>query len=188
MKNIFELWLEIGVWDKKGKLISRQRGKSRSPLKALLQFLLVQMKQNSVTIKDILGDETSEGSAAVVFAANGAADDASLGIIIGTDTTPVDITDYKLVSPISHGSAAGEMLYQAQQFDADVTVDDPDCTFEMWRNWNNNSGASITVRETGIYIWSKTSKKYCGVRDVPTEINVPNGGGCYVKYTLKITE
>ncbi len=109
------------------------------------------------------------------------------GIVVGSDNTPVDILDYKLGVKIVGGTESGQLIYQEPLFDSDVTVSDPDCTFDMWRNWNNNSGGSVTVRETGIYTWTN-SDFFCIVRDVPTEITVPDGGGCYVKYTPKITE
>ncbi|GAI80495.1 unnamed protein product [marine sediment metagenome] len=142
------------------------------------------------TITDIFGAGQSVTATAQDFNINGMLNEDVHGIVIGTGNTPVDITDYQLVAQIMDGSAAGQMIHNAEAFDATVTVSDPDCTVDTWRNFNNNSGASITVKETGLYCYSSTPTLYylCLVRDVPAEIVVPDGGGCYVKYTAKITE
>jgi len=190
--NLIGFWLEVGAWGGQGRLFHQQQLLSRSPVKQLLQLLLMHMAQASQDVFDIGEIERAGATAnASTFNANGVLGDAERGIVIGTDNTPVDITDKKLVVPIAHGSAATQMIYNAMAFDAAVTVSDPDCTFDMWRNFNNNSGGSIIVKETGIYGQfnaAATPYKACLVRDVPTQITVPDGGGCYVKYTAKITE
>ncbi|MBA7543875.1 hypothetical protein ES705_36217 [subsurface metagenome] len=184
--------LETGAWDAKGKLFHQERILSRSPLKQLLQLLLVQFSTATQDVYDITGVERAGAIAsAQILNANAGIADALRGCVIGTGNTPVDITDKKLVTQIAHGSGATQMIYNAVVFDATVTVSDPDCTFDMWRNFNNNSGGSITVKETGIYaqfMVGASPYQACLVRDVPAEIVVPDGGGCYVKYTPKITE
>lgn len=178
--------LEIGAWDAKGKLFHQERVLSRSPVKQLLQTLLAQFKISiGAYVKDTSGTLRSLTTSPIQVVSN--AGETLWGLVLGTNNTPVDMLDYKLVAQILEGSGAGQLLHQACQFDDDVTVADPDCTFDMWRNFNNNSGASITVKETAVY--AKVSTYYfCIVRDVPTEIVVPDGGGCYIRYTPKITE
>lgn len=179
--------LEVGAWDAKGRLIYQERCPSRSPVKQLLQFILANFCATDLTIKDQGGTNRSSGNLMMSIVATAGAD--YMGTLIGTDNTPVDITDYALVAQIAGGSGAGQMVHQVQEFDATVTVADPDCTFDFWRNFNNNSGASITVKETAVYTRDGSGPWFfCLVRDVPAEIVVPNGGGCYVKYTAKITE
>lgn len=179
-------WLEVGVWDAKGRLIHQQRQLSRSPVKQFLQALLSQFNISiGAVVKDTSGTLRSLMTAYIQVMATAGED--LWGLVLGTDNTPVDILDYKLVAQILEGAGAGQLLHQACNFDADVTVADPDCTFDSWRNFNNNSGASITVKETAIYA-KITTYYFCIVRDVPAQIVVPNGGGCYIKYTAKITE
>ncbi len=179
-------WLELGVWNSEGKLIHQQRQLSRSPLKQFLQALLSQFNISiGSVVKDTSGTLRSLMTAYIQVMSN--AGEVLWGLVLGTDNTPVDMLDYKLITQILEGSGVGQLLHQGCNFDADVTVADPDCTFDCWRNFNNNSGASITVREAAIY--SKiTTFYFCIVRDVPAQIVVPNGGGCYIKYTAKITE
>ena len=184
-----KLLLEIRVWDRNGKTIQRVKQRSRSPVQQLLELLLVQMSNQSQSITDTSGASQSVGQHAQNLFATAAAGGDTRGIVIGTDATAVDMTDHALVAQIAHGSGAAQIVYQVQEWDTVVTVSDPDCTFEMWRNFNNNSGDTITIRETGIYCKATAANLYfCLIRDVPTAIAVPDGGGCYVKYTLKITE
>jgi len=179
-------YLELGVWDRNNKMISQIRTRTRSPVKQFLQILLGQFMAGNITVTDTVGTGRTAGETSVMRILSAVNDD-TYGIVIGTDATAVDITDYQLVAQIAHGAGAGQMIYQGSEIDLDVTVADPDCTFDTWRNYNNNSGASITVKETGIYCLAATF--FFGiVRDVPAEVVVPDGGGCYVKYTPKITE
>lgn len=178
--------LEIGAWDAKGRLFHQKRVLSRSPLKQLLQLLLAQFAISiGEFVKDTSGTLRSITTSYMQVSASAGGTD--WGLVLGTDNTPVDILDYQLVAQIAEGVGEGQLLHQAVQFDTDVTVDDPDCTFDMWRNFNNNSGGSITVKETAVYAKAGTYN-FCIVRDVPAQIVVPNGGGCYVRYTPKITE
>lgn len=187
MPVLIGFWLEIGAWDAEGKLFHRERALSRSPTKQLLQLLLSQFNISiGNVVKDTDGVLQSIMTQYMKVQAN--AGDDNNGLVLGTDNTPVDILDYQLVAQIAEGVGAGQLLHQAVEFDTDVTVADPDCTFDMWRNFNNNSGASITVREAAVYAMAGIAHYFCIVRDVPTEIVVPNGGGCYLKYTPKITE
>ena len=84
------------------------------------------------------------------------------------------------------------MTHQAQTWDTDITIADPDATFSCNRNFNNNSGGTITVRETGIQCVGtrtvSTAADFLMVRDVPTQVAVPNGGACNVAYLFKISE
>lgn len=192
--DILGTYIEVGAWDKAGHIYYQKRERSRSPVKQLLQLILCQMKQSDQTgVKDYLGasytiDFDATGSH---FGCLGGANDDTKGILIGTGSTAVDILDYTIETLIADGSGAGEMLYQLQVYDSDVTVSDPDCTFETYRNYNNNSGDTVTVKETAIQAivpTTVTNKYFLLIRDVPTQVAIPDGGGCYVKYTLQITE
>lgn len=183
-------FLEVGAWDKAGRLYHQQRQRSRSPVQAFLKGLLAHMGEIGVTTTDTGGTPRGVTAHSLNFTIKGALGVDGYGIVIGTDNTVVDITDTKLVAQIMHGSGAGQMIHNAVATDTIITISDPDATFDAWRNFNNNSGASITVRETGMYcgFYAAGSFNFCIVRDVPTQIVVPDGGGCYVKYTAKITE
>lgn len=185
--------IELGAWDRRHRLIQQFREPCRSPIKQFLQILLTQMGAKTITITTVANVGKSvagQTSNAAVFDSTSTVFVDTHGVVVGTGTTAVDITDIKLVTQIADGNLAGELLYNADVYDNDVTVADPNCTFVAYRNFNNNSGGSITVGETGIYgqAGTATAGIFLLFRDVPTALVVPDGGGCYVKYTFKISE
>lgn len=191
----FGALLEIGAWGPDHCIFHQERVPSRSPVKQLLQVLLSLFSYTGIAgVVDTGGiSRTTGGSVFAGFKWQGLVNIAVEGIVVGTGSTIVDILDTKLVTQILHGTGAGQMVHQAQTWPTVVTVVDPNATFETTRNFNNNSGAAITVAETGVYAYYAytglgTQYYFCIFRDVPTSVLVPNGGGCYVTYTLKITE
>jgi len=191
----FGALLEVGLWDRFGNILYQERVPSRSPLKQFLQILL--LLTNPIGFNDPVKDTggtnrtISYGSAYYNKLELSGGASSLYGIVIGTDATAVDILNNALIAQIVAGSGVGQMLYQTSVGSTAVTVADPDATFVWYRNFNNNSGGTITVRETGLYVRSVDgygTGYFCIVRDTPTAVAVPDGGGCYVKYTLKITE
>lgn len=201
MTNI-ELFVSVQVWDRDGNVVQSLREPSRSLVKPFLAILLAQMIATAGSNPNLSGTHNDTGGTArtlhgaigtnqLAYGAVGAVNDDTLGIVIGTGTTAVDITDTALATKIAEGTGSGQMTHQAQTYDGDITISDPDATFETNRDFNNNSGAQITVAETGVYCLAQaagSARKFCMVRDVPTSVDVPDGGGCNVKYTFKISE
>lgn len=180
--------LELGAWDKDHKIIQQFREPSRSPVRAMLDIFICQMGNQAVLVTDTGGTSRSITPNAAAYRINAALADDTHGVVIGTGTTVVDMTDTKLVTQILHGSTSGKMVHNAVVVDATITILDPNATFIAYRNFNNNSGGSITVGETALYSNEVSAWKFCIFRDVPTALAVPDGGGCYVKYSLKISE
>lgn len=192
-QKITTLKVRIKAWDATGHTFHDCEELSGSPLKQFLQLILLRMFGADVANMVERGGTTQTArysNTANMMDATGAAG-AFKGISIGTDNTAVDIEDYTLGSRIAHGTGAGEMLHEAQSYPSDVTTSDPNVTFETSRNFNNNSGVSITIQETAIYAEQDclvASGYFCILRDTPTPVTVPDGGGATVTYTLTITE
>lgn len=190
--ELIGFFLEVGAWDKAGKLYHQERIRSRSPVQAFLKILLVHMTEGvSQSTLDTGGVARLVDDSQNSYWAKAPLNNSIYGIVLGTDATAVDITDHQLAAQIHNGVGAGQMVHNAMVIDGTITIADPDAYFEFYRNFNNNSGGSISVRETGLYCKANitaVSYYFCIVRDVPTLITVPDGGGCYVKYTAKITE
>ena len=163
--------IELGAWDRRHRIVQQFREPSRSPVRAFLDILLAQFLQNAISSTDTGGTVRSYSTYASAYATN-AGSVGTWGVVVGTGTTAVDITDTKLATKILVTIA---------------TVDATSSLFVIYRNFSNNSGGSITVGETAIYC-TTNAWIFCLFRDVPTSLAVPDGGGCYVKYTLKITE
>ena len=196
----FNMTLTVGikVWDAKGRITADFVEESRSLVKVFLAQLLAEMSALSLSgthndVDDNARTRTgTSGNGLTAFRSRGLVSDATEGIVIGTSNTVVDITNTKLVAKIAEGTSSGQMVHAAQTYDTDITIVDPDATFSCNRNFNNNSGGTITVRETGIQCVGtrtvSTAADLLMVRDTPTEVAVPNGGGCNVAYTFQISE
>jgi len=194
-----ELWYKAIVWDCDGKVLSREKSKSRSFLGLWNKMIWTQMTGASypaLMVTDINGSgwPLGVGTSGNNFKMNGGAENTSMGIVIGTSNTPVDISDYRMGALIVQGFGSGQMDYMAMVINASV-VADPDCEFFMSRQMANNSGGLITVRESGVYVMMERSLSPfwtaygCVVRDIFTiPQDVPDGGGITIEYTLRVTE
>jgi hypothetical protein len=114
---------------------------------------------------------------------------AGFGIVVGTGDTAFSVDDYVLATPVAQGTGSGQMSYQA------MTRPVPTYDTKVWttvhsRVLNNNSGGSITIKETGL-VWSgyafeaSASTFYLVERSVlsPT-VDVAAGAQLTVTYTI----
>ncbi|MBA7710747.1 hypothetical protein ES703_119693 [subsurface metagenome] len=189
-----ELWYSIVIRDRHGKIVSRERRKSKSFLRAWNDIICAQVTGASGYLKRIDGDDTrgispfADNFKMTSGYVNGAENEKS--IVVGSGNTAVTISDYALETLIAHGAGAGQLSYQAATVNESI-VSAPNCGFLVERAFVNNSGAEITAREAGIYLRIKGPTYYgfcCGVRDVfGTPQAIPNGGSLSVNYTLRVT-
>ena len=191
------LWYEVIVRDYHGKVISCERGGAHSFLKQWNEFIWYFHCLGTIYPKITTGSATKLDSHDNNFRMNAGEGDASLGIVIGTDNTPVAIDDYAMGAQIAEGYGAGQMHHLANSIATSV-VSPLNCGYLISRIIVNNSGGLITVRESGLY--HQHSYRYgpvayqfyfyssCGVRDVfTTPQDVPDGGSITVNYTLQVT-
>ena len=115
-----------------------------------------------------------------------------VGIVVGTGTNAVAITDYKLQTQIANGDGGSEFIY----FGCWVynhTVGATTASFDVERLFYNDSGGSITVNEIGVYTMTKvtTSPNYanfCVLRDkLSSGVAVADGEWLKVKYTVTVS-
>lgn len=181
-----ELWYSVVVRDRQGKVISRERRRSRSFLKQWNQLVYVQMAQTGLTITDTGGVARSINICATNFNMYGSAGSTISGIVVGTGNTAVTINDYALETQIEEGTGAGQMEHLTCTAAAFV-VAPPSCYFVVSRTIANNSPGVITVREAAIYMKMKTYYG-CATRDVfITPQAVPIGGSITIDWTIKVT-
>jgi hypothetical protein len=190
-----ELWLAAKVTDKNGKLISRQRPrKSHSYVQgwnwAVCAQFLGQYNPSPPLgpVRNTAGGNVNLRTCGSPFRCNAGAGTINIGIRVGTDNTPVAITDYALKAPIGEGTGLGQMEHQAQTFTW-IGVIGSVCSFQTERVIVNNSGAQINVREAAIYImafrYPTTGAEMCASRDLISQ-DVPDGGSITVTYTIRI--
>jgi hypothetical protein len=108
------------------------------------------------------------------------------GIVVGTGTNPVAVSDYNLQTPIAHGTGAGQLSYGSVSVLDGYTVSGSNAYFTLTRTLGNDSGASITINEVG-YIFSSTPGAFLFDRTLPTPYTVENGLGVRVDYKWQIT-
>jgi len=177
--------IELIVEDKDGRVVKHIKKPMDSFVKNV-NWLLNIYDKNAWAVTDVTGANVNvDPITASVLAPAG---EDNYGILVGTGSTAFSITQYSLVSKISHGTGSGQLSYGEQ------SVIDYGNDFEQWqRSFDNNSGADITVYEIGMAC--RTTKLANGTsethyillaRDVITPVTVPNGGRLTVKYKFKI--
>jgi len=181
-----ELWYSVVVRDRYGKVVSRERRKARSLLKAWNQLIYTDMSGVASTITDTGGTPRSVAASVINLNMRGFAGVTNYGIRVGTGTTPVALDDYALEAPIEEGTGAGQMEHRLMYISS-PTVAPPSCYFLVPRFIVNNSPGEITVREAAIYVQMSTFYG-CVARDVfGTPQAVPIGGTITMDWTIQVT-
>ena len=102
------------------------------------------------------------------------ASEDTYGIVVGTSDTAFSGTDTALDSKIDNGTGSGELEYSAMPYSTTIEPNTSGSTTSMTltRRFENNSGASITIKEVGI---QSVNGLLC--RFIPTTpIVIVNGG------------
>ena len=113
---------------------------------------------------------------------------AAIGLVVGTGTTAVALSNYNLELLISHGSAINQLVYNAGTFSVMTKASD------FWRlvisrTYSNLSGGTINISEAGFYsmFFDGGSTDYCLIiRDVFTPVPVLDGKVFNIEYTISI--
>jgi hypothetical protein len=149
------------------------------------------MSQVNRTIKDTGGTDRTVQTYAGTPGAIAAEGSDIRGIVVGSGATAVAISDYVLAAQIAHGVGAGQLYHYAATFTAPA-VSGTSCSWTTTRVFANQSGATITVYEIGIYVigvdTGLAARYFLVIRDVlATPQSVPDGGSVTVVYTVKVT-
>jgi len=199
----FKVEYEVVVRDKKGKVLSRQKGVSKSLLRNFMYWLLSKFTMSvglsysvTWTAPDVTNTSRSMPYATASMEGKyghmgGGVNDDARGLVIGTGTTAVTPTDYNLATKIAQGSGAGQMVHGSQTYEA-VEVVAMASRFRITRVFTNNSGASITVREIGAIFaeWDtgNVERFFLYLRDVlVSPSTVPDGASLTVRYRFIVT-
>jgi len=165
-----ELWYEVIVRDRHGKVKSRERRRSRSFLKQWNQLMFVQMTDIALTgdlLVDINGTDRNCDPHLQNFRME--AHGSFTGCFPGTGGTAVAIDDYKLEALITNGSGPGQLTWGAGTTVGAVGIVGSAAQFIASRSFTNDSGDTIAVAEVGIYTacYVGDSRYYmCAIRDV----------------------
>ena len=184
-KNIITpSFLEIIIYGKDG---TRELTKYQ-PLNSYLRNFICFLHKDMAGVAEYILDTGGAGRTVIAtstWVAGAAEGNANSGIVVGTGTNPVAITDTKLQTQIAHGSAAGQLYYQTAIVGVVITGANY-AQIIISRNFTNSSGASITVKEAGLYVYSATWY-FAIVRDLTGDIVVANGKTLAMQYYIKTT-
>jgi len=184
--------IELELRDKDGRLIQKRKFASKTYVKQGLMCTQMMMSGRTPTLTDVNGTSYSLSlSQAGIYAANAGYGDLSRGIVIGTSDTPYAYDQYKLQSVINHGSSGGQMLYGVQSIDTPQSITGG-YRLVLSRVFTNSSGASITVKEVGLYyqFYIAPSPYWIAImqaREVITPIAVANGQSLTVRYIFTVS-
>jgi hypothetical protein len=195
--------IEYEVRDKDGKLIDKGKFPAKSwvgnivgLLSAIISTWASASSLYAVSTRSDLTD-TSGTARGTYFGANASgvtlggcapAGETSAGIVVGSSDTPVSLSQYSLGALIGHGTGSGQLQYSATT--VETLSKDTTWLFRIIRTFTNGSGASVTVREIGLYIrlGMGSSPYYYScmlARDVPTSpIIVPAGSTLTIRYII----
>jgi len=119
--------------------------------------------------------------------------DTNVGVFVGTGDTAVAITDYNLATRIAHGIAATQLYHWATIVDNWVNGAGY-VSYDIVRLFENRSGGTITIAETGLAASFNYNSTYSYVHKagliarnvLTTPVDVDNGEILKVTYTIRI--
>jgi hypothetical protein len=191
--------VEFEVRNKDGKLIQKGKFPAKSWVGNIIRLLNALWKTwTNVTAAlskyvystpSVLLDTTNTARSLGLYADSSGtfggaapAGDTSAGILVGTSDTPVSLAQTNLLGLIANGTGSGQLSYGATVVE-DLTIDTT-YYFKIIRTFTNNSGASITVRELGLFLKPREIS-FMFARDVPTSpITVPAGSTLTLRYII----
>lgn len=191
--------LELILTDTRtGKVFDRRIQKSESFVRQFIQMLYLAAgmipRAEALTMIDTSNTPRTQehlvqvGTQVFHHNTNAGSGVVNYGIVVGTSSAAVNITDYQLGARINHGAGAGQLQYSATTYGA-PTSDATTSQFTITRNFSNASGAGITVNEIGLYYTTKDSggdRYYCSIRDVISGgITIPNGQTLTINYRIQ---
>jgi len=177
-------FLEILIYSKNGILDYHKKLPIKSLVRQFIDFAQINCTSVAGNVRDTSNTLRSQ-SPSNHYKCDAPATNANYGIRVGTGTNPVSISDYNLQTPIAHGNGAGQLYHQGVVISS-VTIAGNEAYLTIQRNFNNNSGASITVQEAGLI--SFTGLYYfLLLRDLTGSIEILNTKTLVAQYTWKVT-
>lgn len=182
------IYIKLSETDKCGNIIKEGKEfKANSLVQGFASILSALMSATSNAIPDISNTSRTVAANAACFLATSAIGNTNLGIVAGTGTNAVAVTDYALQTLIAHGTSAGQLEYGAQSIGT-FTVSGSDAYTSHTRTLINNSGGAITIKEIGFYArGNATTTHYFCIDRTLQEYEVASGAGVLIEYKWKVT-
>lgn len=181
-------YITLTLQDAHGRVRKRRRFESHSYVQQMAEILRTMLGQVTTSALNISNVAQNVTPVTTALDASGPVTSDLSGIVVGTGAGAVAIGNVALTTQIAHGAGAGQLNHQAQVYNAPTTIGSSR-RFTTNRGFQNGSGASITVNETGIYVRNASlGHTFCIVRDlVSPGVAVPNTQTLTVTCTIQVT-
>ena len=182
--------LRTAVYTRQGKLVREEIRPGHSFVVAFAAILnnLFSEAGQLATIQDTgnVARTLASGNQASNLRVHAAAADATFGIVLGTGTNAIAMTDYALQTPIAEGTGSGQLSHLAVAF-GPIGVATTARYINLIRTFQNNSGATISPTEAALYVQSAYTGPvlgiFCAARDI-ISASVDAGQLLVVQYQL----
>ncbi len=162
---------------------------AHSWVEQMAQYMLCYLSNAAVANIQDLGGINRTGDPGLGFKFNAVFSSDLAGIQVGSSATAPDRDDFELTTRILDGNTAGRLEYTplTSTVSAFVAVTGG-YRLTLEQSYLNDSGGSITVRETGLYTLNRdtaASSFICMLHDlVSPAFTVVDGGAMIVRYHL----
>ena len=160
---------QLRKYDSKKRLISFSSFVPNSVVQAWIGCLSAQFISSSISVKDVENATRSIFGYSGAMYLNAGTGNSTFGIVCGTGTDAVSINDYKLQSLIQSGTGTGQLQYSGVEFPNKYLVDTATALTDIRRFFTNNSGATVNIKEIGIYCNTYNNYKFCIERTLINE-------------------
>jgi len=209
-ESTFNVYLTVVVRDEKGRVINIHKQRSHSPTNNFITTILPEQWYQE-TGSDTSWTNTSGETTLYKNIPNGTISHISypnsstnyqtylVGIIVGSGQQSNPASAYNLAAPISSGTEAGQLSYQAPTLPSQIMINGDSAYFYIEQTYVNQSGGTVTITEVGIvvevyataYTGSSTSSANVGnilmwYDVLSSPISVPNGGSVTIYYTFTV--
>lgn len=182
MHKIIKIQVRAIVHTKEGRVFKTYPWKNANSLiKAFIQILMAQMSQADQSIIDITNTLKTGPGYASNFSAVAAINITNNGIVIGSGTTAVVMTDYKLetqiITNVAHAAQA-------------IALENPNAStwrISLSRIFTNNTGGVLAIKEVGLYVIAVTSANHFCAERTLYAVDVPDGYPITFQYKITIT-
>lgn len=179
-------FIEVEVKDKAGNILYKQKKEANSLVKGFISLLCAQMVSNGVPNQQIIdGSYVTANPNASTLASIGTAGGLQ-GIVVGTGTGTVSLTDHKLDTVITHGIGNGQLQYAAGGYTYPVTSGNTQY-FTISKIFTNGSAGTINATEVGIYAYNGAAGYNMCIDRTLLAFSVLSGATATITYTIQVT-
>ena len=182
MRSHSKIEIQAIITNESGRIIKKYRWKrANSLIKQFMQDMMAHMSQVAQTVNDITNTSRACAVSGTGIDCTAGSGVTTKGIVIGTGTNAVLMTDYALQTQVTTNIAHGSVS---------VGLENPDANtwrVALQRAFVNNTGATLSVKEVGLYaIISGLTATMCIDRTLYA-VDVPSGLTLTLTYRVTVS-